>query len=197
MLRRIAIALLTGEAQIWLGQTGVDHLGMADGIGDELWTEGGNMTECDKTGAPANAMNNEEVTVFDVEDDGVLSVSDFCAPTKRRDLYFVSLACSKSARALVEAIEECWPLAWKVHRVYEEFRVNLESDLDNAEYQRPRSVRKITKLKAMLEAMPPDPEKGVKQWLPTLSKKVFAETMTEWITKWFDDEPDWTFEGDS
>ena len=152
--------------------------------------------ECDKTGAPANAMNNEEVTVFDVEDDGVLSVSDFFAPTKRRDLYFVSLACSKSADALIEEIDICLPLAWEVHSAYEEFREKLEGDLEDAQDQRPRSSRKITKLTAMLEAMPKDPEKGVKQWLPTLSKKIFAKTMTERILKWFDDEPDWTFEGD-
>ncbi len=62
------------------------------------------MTKSDKAGAPPNAMNDEEVTVFDVEDNGVLSVSDFCEPTKRRDLYFVGLACSKSASALAEAI---------------------------------------------------------------------------------------------
>lgn len=110
-----------------------------------------------------------DVSEFEVDSSGTLTVADFPEPEVRSEFYeSVASFWSKSPSSLVEAMEECEPLAWAVQSIYEEQQdENQEGNTEETT-----------------------------DWVLGLSAKAFKEQVVPEIREWFDSPPDWDYEDD-
>jgi hypothetical protein len=129
--------------------------------------------------------------VFDVEENGALSIPDFGNPKVRADLYFVSTRHIKSASDLASEAGSCQPLVWRLQQDYEEFRNDLVERLNDESL--PSAERKQLQLE--LARWVEEPEEGVIDWLKTLDVNA-VENFRRKIDDWLAEEPDWAFEED-
>jgi hypothetical protein len=154
------------------------------------------MTTSDKTPKQPPELA-EPITEFEVSDSGTLRRADFAEAEARAEFYeYVSGFWSRSPKDLAEAMNECQPLAWAVHRIYSDFRDELAADVLDAQGAGSGQKRKLAALKARLQALPEEPEEGAVDWLLGLTNKEFEDRVVPEIEKWFSEPPDWRFEDD-
>jgi len=139
----------------------------------------------------------EDVTEFEVDSGGTLSMLGHYQPETRAEFYEgVADYWSGSPQELADAMDECQPLAWAVHSIYSDFRDELSSDLQEAKTAGAGHKRRRAALQARLSTMPEEPEDGVEAWLLPMTSREFDEWVSPEIEKWFESPPDWAFEDD-
>lgn len=142
---------------------------------------------------------NKEVTIteFEVASGGTLTIADYWGPKSRADFYeSLSDWWSGSPEQLMDAMNECQPLAWAVHAIYTEIRDEVQEELDgDSGSSIPRKDRSAA-LNARLKTMPEEPEEGVATWLLGLTTTEFEWCVVPVIEKWFEAPPDWNWEDD-
>jgi hypothetical protein len=137
------------------------------------------------------------ITEFEVDGSGTLTVADFWEPKIRSDFYeSVSDSWSESPAHLADAMEECEPLAWAVHSIYTELRDEIQADLDGIGRSSGVFKKRTVALKARIKAMPEEPEEGALDWLLALTSSEFEARVVPEIEKWFDSPPNWNWEDD-
>lgn len=137
------------------------------------------------------------VTEFEVDTSGTLTIADFWEPKTRTDLYeSVSEMWSKSPAHLAGAMDECEPLAWAVHSIYLELRDEINSDLDGISDSSWAFRQRTIALKARLNAMPEEPSEGATGWLIALASSEFEDRIVPDIENWFESPPNWVWEDD-
>ena len=137
------------------------------------------------------------ITEFEADGSGTLTVADFWEPKTRSDFYeSVSDSWSESPADLADAMEECEPLAWAVHSIYTELRDEIQADLDGIGRRSGALKKRALGLKARITAMPEEPEEGAVDWLLALSSSEFESRVVPEIEKWFDSPPNWNWEDD-
>jgi hypothetical protein len=137
------------------------------------------------------------ITEFEVDSSGTLTVADFWEPKTRADFYeSVSDSWSESPAHLVDAMEECEPLAWAVHSIYTELRDEIQADLDGIARSSGVYKKRALALKARIKTMPEEPEDNAEDWLLTLTSSEFEARVVPEIERWFDSPPNWNWEDD-
>lgn len=137
------------------------------------------------------------ITEFEVDSSGTLTVADFWEPKTRSDFYeSVSDSWSESPAHLADAMEECEPLAWAVHSIYTELRDEIQADLDEIAHSSGVSKKRALALKARIKTMPEETEDNAEDWLLTLTSSEFEARVVPEIEKWFDSPPNWNWEDD-
>lgn len=137
------------------------------------------------------------ITEFEVDSSGTLTVADFWEPKTRSDFYeSISDSWSESPAHLADAMEECEPLAWAVHSIYTELRDEIQADLDGIAHSSGVSKKRALALKARIKTMPEEPEDNAEDWLLTLTSSEFEARVVPEIEKWFDSPPNWNWEDD-
>lgn len=137
------------------------------------------------------------ITEFEVDSSGTLTVADFWEPKTRADFYeSVADSWSESPADLVDAMEECEPLAWAVHSIYTELRDEIQADLDGIARSSGVYKKRALALKARIKTMPEEPEDNAEDWLLTLTSSEFEARVVPEIEKWFDSPPNWNWEDD-
>jgi len=140
------------------------------------------------------------ITEFEVDSSGTLTVADFCERKTRSDFYIrfgsVSDSWSQSPAHLADAMEDCEPLAWAVHSIHTELRDEIQADLDGIGPSSGAFKKRALALKARIKAMPEEPEDGAENWLLALTFSEFEARVLPEIEKWFDSPPDWNWEDD-
>lgn len=137
------------------------------------------------------------ITEFEVDSLGTLTIADFWEPKTRSDFYQpVSDWWSESPAHLADAMEECEPLAWAVHSIYTELRDEIQSDLNGIGRNSGVFKKRTIALKDRLKAMPEEPEEGAQDWLLALTSSEFEARVVPEIEKWFDSPPNWNWEDD-
>lgn len=137
------------------------------------------------------------ITEFEVDSSGTLTVADFWEPKTRSDFYeSVFDSWSESPAHLADAMEECEPLAWAVHSIYTELRDEIQADLDGIAHSSGVSKKRALALKARIKTMPEEPEDNAEDWLLTLTSSEFEARVVPEIEKWFDSPPNWNWEDD-
>jgi len=125
---------------------------------------------------------------FIVDEYGTLHMKGVVEPTTRAGFYdFIAKTWRKSPEALIDAMNECEPLAWAVHSLYSESRQALHERVQ---------VTADPELQARLDDLPEDPEEGAAHWLLNLSLSEFKKLVVPDIKKWFDAKPNWNWEQD-
>lgn len=138
-----------------------------------------------------------DLTVFEVGEGGTLRMAGYAEAGTRAEFYEdVSGDWARSPQDLVDAMEQCQPLAWEVHSIYSDFRSELEEDVLAAQRAGRGNKRRLTALKARLRALPEEPDEGSTRWLLGLASGEFESRIVPKIAKWFGEEPDWSFEDD-
>lgn len=141
--------------------------------------------------------NEEQVTEFEVDGSGTLTMADFWEPKIRSEFYEpVYESWSGSPAHLAEAMDDCEPLAWAVHSIYTEVRDEIQAALNEITETSGAFKRRTAALKARLKAMPEEPEDGVEDWLLALTASEFEDRVVPEIERWFASPPDWNWEGD-
>jgi len=131
------------------------------------------MSQSDKMPSPPTEPA-EPVTRFEVCDGGTLRMADYVEAETRAEFYeYVASFWSRSPKDLAEAMDECQPLAWAVHRIYSEVREKLVADLEEAEDAGGESERRLAALRARLETLPEEPEEGATEWVLSLTSEEF------------------------
>ncbi len=128
------------------------------------------------------------ITTFEVWKGGTLAEAGFEENTSRRDFY----QCRdqwKGPGELVEAMDECPPLAWQILDAYSDFLREREAEIESAN---PASARKLN---AKLDAMPEESENGAREWIARVPPAVFRSVARR-MSDWFDQPPDWASEED-
>ena len=144
---------------------------------------------------PKKIDSQEFVTEFDVNESGTLSISNFSELEIRSEFYeSVADSWTESPSALAEAMDECPPLAWAVHDIYNEIREEIEFDLRaiTSEF-RIQKMRKKS-LTSRLKFMPEEPEEGAEAWLLSLTSSEFEDHVLPVIERWFEGSPQWNSE---
>lgn len=137
------------------------------------------------------------VTEFEVADGGTLRMANYAEAQTRADFYEgVSDFWSRSPGDLAEAMDECQPLAWAVHRIYSDFRDELVADLQDVQDAGSGNKRRLAALKGRLKTLPGEPEDGAAGWLLGLTSKELEDRVVPQIEEWFGEPPDWNFEDD-
>jgi hypothetical protein len=137
------------------------------------------------------------VTEFEVDSSGTLTVGDFLEPKNRSDFYeSVSYSWYESPAHLANAMEECPPLAWSVHSIYTELREEVLADIEGIDGSSWEFKKRAAALNNRVKAMPEDPEQGVEDWLLALTSGEFAAQVVPVIEEWFDTPPNWNWEDD-
>jgi hypothetical protein len=137
------------------------------------------------------------VTEFEVDSSGTLTVGDFIEPKNRSDFYeSVSYSWHESPAHLSNAMEECPPLAWAVHSIYTELREEILADIKGADDRSWEFKKRAAALNNRVKAMPEDPEQGVQDWILALTSSEFDAQVVPEIEKWFDSPPNWNWEDD-
>ena len=146
---------------------------------------------------PKKADFQEFVTAFDVNESGTLSISNFSELEIRSEFYeSVADSWSQSPSALAEAMDECPPLAWAVHAIYNEIREEIEFDLQSISEESGADKLRKAALEIRFQSMPEEPEEGTEAWLLSLTSSEFEDHVVPVIESWFDDSPDWNWEDD-
>ena len=134
---------------------------------------------------------------FEVDDGGTLRMADYADAERRADFDdYVPNFWSDSPKDLVEAMDECQPLAWAVGGIYFEFRAGIKEDLRDTQGDGSLEKRRRASLATRLEMLPEEPEEGAVEWLLGLSCKEFDHWVVSEIDKWLDEPPDWGSEQD-
>lgn len=137
------------------------------------------------------------VTKFEVDSGGTLSMMGHYEPETRAEFYESVADCwSGSPQALLDAMDDCQPLAWAVHSIYSEVRDQLLADVVAAPEAGSGHEKRIAALQTRLRSMPEEPEDGVEAWLLALTTREFEEWVSPEIERWFESPPNWAFEDD-
>lgn len=143
----------------------------------------------------SDLTEDETVLEFEVHDGGTLIVANFTELTTRAEFYEdVADEWSHSPQHLYNAMNECQPLAWAVQSIYLEARDEIESALHSAESNAHANEPRIRALKKRLANLPEEPEEGAEDWLLSLTDDECESRVIPTIERWFDDEPNWTYE---
>ena len=140
---------------------------------------------------------DETVLEFEVHDGGTLIVANFAELTTRAEFYEdVADRWADSPQDLLDAMSDCQPLAWEVQSIYSEVRDEIESALHDAETKASSNKPRIAALKKRLANLPEEPEESAAEWLLSLTNYEFESRVIPAIEKWFDGEPNWSYEDD-
>jgi len=140
---------------------------------------------------------SESITEVEVSADGTLCIANYAEAENRADFYYdVADSWSGSPEELLEAMEECQPLAWAVHSIYADLRDEVEAKLNGAQVESDGQGLHLANLEAQLDALPEEPEEGASAWLLNLTITQFEDVVVTEIEKWFGEPPDWSFEDD-
>ncbi len=143
------------------------------------------------------AEDRDLVTTFAVTPSGTLSILGYREPKTRAEVYeAVSWRWSTSPESLRDAMADCQPLAWAVHRIYSAFRDELEAEFDAINPSPVTGSARLTTLRTALASMPEEPEDGVNTWLSGLAPEVFQTRVVTPIYAWFASAPDMTWESE-
>jgi hypothetical protein len=141
--------------------------------------------------------SSESIREFEVSYDGTLREPDFPDPEKRCQFYENVFGWwDRSPKDLSNAIEECQPLAWKVHSIYSDFREALQTELENTQNREYPGLEKLAALKERLASMPEEPEEGAESWLLGMDKGNYEKNIIRPIQNWFSESPNWASEED-
>lgn len=141
--------------------------------------------------------HTEPLTEFEVDSSGTLRVANFWEPRNRAGFYeYVYDSWSGSPAHLTDAMAECEPLAWAVHSIYTDVRDEIQSDLEKIMSSSGLTHKSADALTVRLNAMPEEPEEGVRAWLLNLTFSEFQTIVVAEISKWFNSPPDWRWEDD-
>jgi hypothetical protein len=154
--------------------------------------------------APPAGEQDEPVTVFEVQSHGALSMPDHDGPKTRAECYDgQTYGWSESPSALADAMDSCEPLFWAVYHLYDDFRYEIQDEIEklegaaaDREQEREEDARRLAELKARFDAMPEYLNERLGAWVRGLDQRSFREWFVPALEKWFADEPDWGREGD-
>lgn len=145
----------------------------------------------------SDVSEDESVLEFEVHDGGTLIVANFAELTTRAEFYEdVADRWTDSPQDLLDAMSDCQPLAWELQSIYSEARDEIESALHDAKTKASSNKPRIAALKKRLANLPEEPEEGVAEWLLSLTSYEFESRVIPAIEKWFDGEPNWSYEDD-
>lgn len=151
-------------------------------------------------------QSGDTVTEFEVIDGGTLRVSHYTEAKIRAEFYCdVADSWSGSSEDLADAMSDCEPLAWAVHEIYSDCRLEIEAELQDVQEQlelldeediEDAMRQRLADLQARLDGLPEEPEEGAVDWLLNLSSEEFAGRVMPQIESWFSEAPNWNFEDD-
>lgn len=119
-----------------------------------------------------NTKNAQDITVFEVDSAGTLSVAEFVNATQRKDFYpQIADWWDDSTENLKQAINECPPFRWALEKLYWDY--NDEDAADPAE-----DLQTLT------------------AWLDTFAADSLHERIMPALRLWFEQPPKWSFEDD-
>jgi hypothetical protein len=134
---------------------------------------------------------------FYVVNDKTLWVADFRELTKRSEFYdYVYTFWRRSPEELAEAIDNCEPLRWEVHRIYSGMRDKVVKALFLVKNTKKPDKKRVAALNRRLDQLPQEPDEGMTDWLLSLTQTEFEESVTPPLEQWFADRPDWNYEED-
>jgi len=146
----------------------------------------------------ASCHSVPKAMTFHVDEYGTISVADFPEKQTRAEFYDDLVdGCTRSPAALLEAMENCEPLAWAVSTIYADVRKALEQEHDSIADCSEFSVWRATMLEYRLQQMPEDTdetEEACSDWLLGLSRQEFDRHVVTALTAWLNDSPDWLCE---
>ena len=135
--------------------------------------------------------------LFLVDDDGSISDPSFIAKTSREELYSsIASTWADSARDLALEMSICPPLAWRVHRLYEDARDDLSEALSDLDKDSEHYDEEAAKLNRLLTTMPEEPDGNAERWLFSLDVATFKTKVVPAVEQWLSEEPDYRFEDD-
>lgn len=114
-------------------------------------------------------MPAEILTVFEVIDGGTLQMVDCDEAQSRAEFCEGAADQWGSPQGLLDAADECQPLAWAVSRIYADFRDELVADIETASIAARQNRKRITPLKTLLKKLPEEPLDGLSHWLLSLT----------------------------
>jgi hypothetical protein len=143
-----------------------------------------------------SSISNEPY-LFLVDDDGSISDPSFIAKTSREELYrSIASTWADSARDLALEMSSCPPLAWRVHRLYEDARDDISEALSDLDKDSEHYDEEAAKLNQLLTTMPEEPDGNAEKWLFTLDFATFKTKVAPAVEQWLSEEPDYRFEDD-
>lgn len=143
------------------------------------------------------SLEPEELTFFDVDGSGTLSLVNYSRPVKRYDYYeSVNDWWAESPDSSLEAMRQCQPLSWAIYEIYSEQRESLVDEISELEADDATPDSVISVLHEKLKAMPENPDEGVPAWLENMGTKEFKKRIVPEIQNWFDSAPDWLNESE-
>lgn len=166
-------------------------LQVGGGDGEEFFDgkiEEARITNAEYPAKPSSA------TEFIVDDRGTLEMAGIGMPETRGDAYNLSPMEFEDAGDLLNAADECQPLAWMLQSAYSSAREAIEFALA-APAGLEADPKKRAKLEATLAAMPVEPEEGFREWLESQPRKRLRPVIRE-VRAWLKEEPTWSEEED-
>ena len=134
---------------------------------------------------------------FLVAEGGVISCKEFELPTTRNEYYeFIAYDWHQSVENLLVAMNQCEPLALKVHALYSRNRDELIASLEEESSKLFPDKKLISNLKRRLKHLPEEPYEGVDHWLSNVDQNDFDKRIAPEIKEWFASEPNWANESE-
>jgi hypothetical protein len=121
-------------------------------------------------------MNTNDMTFFDVDSNGTLSLVGCYIPKIRKDFYDIYNDTICAPKCLVETAEKHPPLQWLIADRYTEYRKN-------------------PLYPGRLKSMPENSDKGWTDWVLGADDKTFSTLIAD-VNKWLSEEPNWGWEED-
>jgi len=160
--------------------------------------------------ADESSGSESAMQVFEVCHWRDLRLTGFRDPRTRAECFEEEMAgWSESPAALADVAERCWPVDCAVHMFYEEERSALESGVGEVEAQIHRLEagelevdddrqgdrleqlrRRLSSMRAALEAMPEGDREEAREWLSTIEDDLFRERIVPFLNAWSAEPPD-------
>lgn len=129
-----------------------------------------------------------DVKVFEVDGRTLLD-ADVATPECRADVYDFAEGDWRSPYGLLSAMNDCYPLAVELGRLYSAFRDGLVEELAESRASTSERSGRRADLQRQLADLPKEPEEGVEDWLMQLDPPAFADVVSA-VQDWLDGSPD-------
>ncbi len=139
----------------------------------------------------------ENLTRFEVREEGTLRMANFFVAETRADLYEAkTYRWDDSPSSLIDCLRSCEPFAWEVHSLYSAAREDLMMKIEELKSDLVDHGEQVKTLLDELRSMPEEPEYGIEDWLGRIDEAYFKSVVVEGLREWFLDSPDPIMEDD-
>lgn len=121
------------------------------------------------------------VTEFEVTSFRTIIDPEYPAPETRGEAYLIDDASIKTADGLLKQADDCYPLALILHNEYDNYRLQIGTELAGGGNLTPRRRKALEKRWA---AMPDAPAEGLTSWIESMGSRDFAalkRTVLAWL----------------